>query len=217
MEMMSVYAAQMEELQENATGTINVREVVACSDNALAAAVLAGDEDAFRELYERHRQAVARLAYRFFSRREQVEDVIQDTFTKAYLALANFRGAHERSFISWLQQIAVRVCYDELRRPMHQAEQAAADLTEDETEFLERRLAAIAEGRTTEDELMSRDLAGKLLSRLSAEDRLVLTLLHGEEQSSAEIAKLTGWSEGKVRVRALRARRSIQRVIQKFL
>jgi RNA polymerase sigma-70 factor (ECF subfamily) len=62
-----------------------------------------------------------------------------------------------------------------------------------------------------------RDLAGKLLARLAPEDRMVLTLLHGEEFSSAEIAAHLGWSEVNVRVRALRARRSLQKILKKYL
>ncbi len=212
---MSVYAVQMEQIYDNAE-TIAARQASALNDNELAALAAAGDEDAFRQLYERHRQAVARLAYRFFSRREQVEDIMQEAFSKAYFALHSFRGNHERSFISWLSQITTRVCYDALRRPQHNAEQTFSDLTDDEDDFLQRRIAALSDGRTVEDDLLSKDLAGKLLAKLAPDDRLVLTLLHGEENSSADIAGLTGWSEGKVRVRALRARRSLQKILHKF-
>ena len=211
-----MYSVAVEQIHDNAE-IFAAREASVCLDNELATAAAAGDEDAFRQLYERHCQAVTRLAFRFFPRREQAEEMVQEAFTKAYFALPGFRGVHERSFISWLLQISTRVCYDALRRPQHRAEQIVSELSEDENDFLQRRLAQLSDGRTTEDELMTRDLAGKLLARLSPDDRLVLTLLHGEEQSSADIAMLTGWSEGKVRVRALRARRSLQRVMQKFL
>jgi RNA polymerase sigma-70 factor, ECF subfamily len=64
---------------------------------------------------------------------------------------------------------------------------------------------------------VARDLAGKLLSRLSAEDRLVLTLLDVEGLSVSEIAELTGWTTSKVKVRAHRARASLRRVLERFL
>ena len=213
---MSVHAALMPQITDN-TDAAAVLPLGVRSDNELVAAVTSGDEDAFRELFERHRQAVARRAYRFFARREQVEEIVQDTFTKVYFALSSYRGTHERSFIAWLSQIAVRVCYDELRRPHHQAEQMLGDLTDDETDFLQHYAGATGNERTHEDALANRDLAAKLLARLTPDDRLVLTLLHGEEHSSAEIAALTGWSEGKVRVRALRARNSLRGVLKRFL
>ncbi|HEX8708967.1 MAG TPA: sigma factor-like helix-turn-helix DNA-binding protein, partial [Pyrinomonadaceae bacterium] len=64
---------------------------------------------------------------------------------------------------------------------------------------------------------VTRDLAGKLLSRLSPEDRLVLVMLDVEGMSVAEIAKSTGWSGSKVKVRAHRARAGLRRVLERFL
>ena len=68
-----------------------------------------------------------------------------------------------------------------------------------------------------ETQLVSRDLATKLLARLSAEDRLVLTLLDVEGFSVAEIAEMTNWSISKVKVRAHRARANLRRVLQRYL
>lgn len=198
-------------------GPANVPFAPARTDNDLVALAAAGDADAYEELYARHKQTVTRVAYRFFARREEVEEIVQDTFTKAYFALASYRGAHERSFGSWLSQIAARVCYDELRRPGRQAEQPAGDLSDTETDYLEQFAVATESGQKTEEDLSLRDLAGKLLARLAPEDRVVLTLLHGEEFSSAEIAAHLGWSEVNVRVRALRARRSLQKILKKYL
>ena len=68
-----------------------------------------------------------------------------------------------------------------------------------------------------ETRLVSRDLASKLLARLSAEDRLVLTLLDVEGFSVAEIAEITNWSISKVKVRAHRARAHLRRVLQRYV
>ena len=68
-----------------------------------------------------------------------------------------------------------------------------------------------------ETELVSRDLAIKLLARLSPEDRLVLTLLDVEGFSVAEIAEVTNWSISKVKVRTHRARANLRRVLQRYL
>lgn len=187
------------------------------TDEALVAAVSAGDEAAFAQLFERHRRRVARIAGRFFARPEQIEEIIQETFTKAYFALAQFSGAHAASFAAWLAQIAVNACYDELRRTQRRPEQQLDELTEAETRDLSARLRA---GDTTHDveaALVSRDLATKLLARLTPEDRLVLTLLDGEGLSVAEIAQLTGWSTPKVKVRAHRARAHLRRVLRRYL
>ncbi len=68
-----------------------------------------------------------------------------------------------------------------------------------------------------EANLISQDLANKLLARLSPEDRMALTLLEVEELSVKEIAEITDWSVAKVKVRAHRARLALRRVLKDLL
>lgn len=185
------------------------------TDDALVSAAAAGDEGAFEQLFERHRRQVARIGGRFFAQREQIEEIIQDSFTKAYFALNSYHGTHEASFRAWLAQIAVNCCYDQLRRVRRRPEQAFGDIEENEAQQLAAQLRAAP--KDVETRLISRDLAAKLLARLSAEDRLVLTLLDVEGFSVAEIAGMTNWSISKVKVRAHRARAHLRRVLQRYV
>jgi RNA polymerase sigma-70 factor (ECF subfamily) len=188
------------------------------TDDALVKLVRAGDETAFEKLFERHRQRVARVAARFFPRRDAVEEIVQETFVKAYFALDSYAGAHAASFPAWLTQIAINAAYDELRRARRRPQHAEQSLTEDESRQLGERLAHVVSAEADiESALISRDLASKLIARLSAEDQLVLTMLDAEGLSVAEIAALTGWSNSKVKVRAHRARASLRRVLRKYL
>ena len=183
-------------------------------DAALAGAARAGDERAFEELFLRHRRRVALIASRFFRQREQIEEVVQETFTKAFFALGEFSNRQGGSFAAWLARIAFNTCYDELRRQKRRPEGALSEVTEEESARLRERLRD--EGGA-ESAAVSRDLAAKLLARLSAEDRLVLVMLDAEGLSVAEIAGLLGWSQSKVKVRAHRARASLRRVLERFL
>lgn len=185
------------------------------TDDALVAAAAVGNEEAFEQLFERHRRQVARIAGRFFAQRDQVEEIIQDTFTKVYLALHTYHGTHEASFKAWLAQITVNACYDHLRRARRRPEHTMGDLTENESQDFSIKLRAARSD--IEGALVSRDLALKLLARLSAEDRLVLTLLDVEGFSVAEISEMTSWSISKVKVRAHRARAHLRRIMRKFL
>jgi RNA polymerase sigma-70 factor (ECF subfamily) len=187
------------------------------TDDELVAAARAGDEAAFTQLFERHRHLVSRLGYRFFPRREQVEEIIQESFVKAYFALDGYQGGYEKSFVSWLARITVHTCYDELRRAKKRSESRLGDLTEEEAEFLTDRLRDLSAGSNVEGSAISRDLANKLLSRLKPEDRLVLTLLKQEELSIAEIAEVTGWTSAKVKMRSHRAQQGLRRVLRKFI
>jgi RNA polymerase sigma-70 factor (ECF subfamily) len=185
------------------------------ADAELAARARAGEEAAFEELFHRHKRRVALIAARFFRRREQVEEVVQESFAKAFFALGEFGGGRDASFAAWLARIAFNASYDELRRQKRRPEGALEELTEEEAAALSGRLRGA--GPDAEGRAVSRDLAAKLLARLSPEDRLVLVLLDVEGLSVAEIADLMGWTGSKVKVRAHRARAHLRRVLERFL
>lgn len=186
------------------------------TDDELVVAARGGDELAFAQLFKRHSGLVSRLGYRFFTRREQVEEIIQDSFVKAYLALNSYQGGNENPlFRGWpgLQFTSVMTNCGKSKN----AEKAAGRLSQEEEEFLMERLRDISAGSNVEGATISRDLSAKLLSRLKPEDRVVLTLLKQEELSIAEIAELTGWTSAKVKMRSHRAQQGLRRVLRKFV
>jgi RNA polymerase sigma-70 factor (ECF subfamily) len=187
------------------------------SDLALVNQARAGDETAFEELFNRHRRRVSLIASRFFRQREQIEEIVQESFTKAYFALSDFSNTQDNSFAAWLARISFNTCYDELRRLKRRPEGTLNEVSEEEVASLKEHVLATNTGRDIESSLVSRDLATKLLSRLSPEDRLVLVMLDAEGMSISEIAKYTSWSVSKVKVRAHRARASLRRVLKRFL
>ena len=94
-----------------------------------------------------------------------------------------------------------------------------ADLTENENEWLDNHLAGVSAARhdATERGLVAADIAEKVLSGLSPDDRLVLTMVDGDEMPVKEVAEMTGWSESKVKVQAFRARRRMREAVEKLL
>ena len=195
----------------------DVEKCAEMTDDELVAAARAGDESAFARLFDRHRRLVSRLGYRFFPRRDQVEEIIQESFIKAYFALNDYQGGNEKSFVSWLARIAVRTCYDELRRVQRRGESSIGDLTEEEAAYLHERLRDLSASGNVEGSAISRDLANKLLARLRPDDRLILALLKLEELSVAEISSLTGWTAAKVKMRSHRAQHGLRQLLRKFL
>lgn len=187
------------------------------SDLALVEAVRAGDESAFEELFNRHKLRVSLIASRFFRQRESIEEIIQEVFTKAYFALGDFSNQQESSFASWIARISFNTCYDELRRTKRRSESAFEELSEGDTISIGRSVHALDAGADIESTAISRDLVGKLMSRISAEDRLVLVMLYVEGMSVSEISAMTKWSQSKVKVRMHRARASLRRILKKYL
>jgi RNA polymerase sigma-70 factor (ECF subfamily) len=184
------------------------------ADAELAARARAGDDPAFEELFLRHRRRVALIASRFFRRREQIEEIVQESFANAFFALGEFAGGRDASFAAWLARISFNVCYDELRRQKRRPEGALEEVDEEEAARLRERLRQDSDA---EGGAVSRDLAAELLARLAPEDRLVLVMLDAEGLSVAEIAGLLGWTASKVKVRAHRARAHLRRVLERFL
>jgi len=171
------------------------------TDEELVRSALAGGEDSFTELVQRHKSTVFRMASRFVRDPHQLDDIAQEIFIRAWRNLGKFRG--DAPFGHWLARIATRACCDFLRknrRNFHftQIEQCHADISE-------APKSAAAEAREFLDHAMR---------KLSPQERLVITLAELEEKSVREIADLTGWSESNVKVRAFRARQALKKILE---
>jgi RNA polymerase sigma-70 factor, ECF subfamily len=190
------------------------RSLEEASDGELVQLVLEGDEPAFEALFERYKSRVALIAGRFFQ--DHVEDIVQEVFTRAYFNLSDFSDRGETSLAAWLSRIAFNTSYDELRRRSRRKELPVEDLSETEIKII-REFVATDQDASIESATISRDLANKLLDRLSPEDRLVLVLLDVEGLSVSEISHLMRWSVAKVKIRTFRARADLRRILTKFL
>lgn len=182
------------------------------TDDELVRLALAGDETAFAAIFERYRKLVVHLVGRFFRRREEIEDVTQQAFTKIYCALKDYRGGREKSFAAWASRLTINACYDELRRQGRRAENLFSQFTDEEREYFEK--LATEKSADAEKSLVARDLAEKILAHLDAKERLALTLLHGEDFSVAEVARLVGWSESNVKTRLFRCRNNLRNIFR---
>jgi RNA polymerase sigma-70 factor (ECF subfamily) len=182
------------------------------TDRQLVDVVLAGDETAFEQLFDRHKYMVVKLAGRYFREHADVEEILQITFAKTFVELEKFRGLNEFSFPGWLRRIAVNACIDVLRSRKRKPEDLCCELSDAET-------AAISAtgNRSSEVILADRDLIQKLLAHLDPNDRAILQMLYTEEMSVAEIGKVFGWSVSKVKIRAWRSRRSLRKVLAKYV
>jgi len=174
------------------------------SDESLISATLAGDDGAFALLVTRYKRRIFGLAARFARDSDEIEDICQEVFIKAFENLASFR--HDAPFEHWLTRIAVRASHDALRRRRREKGQSGFD----DYVFEVRDYAAEAR----QEARQAREVLQWALSRVKAEERIVITLLELEGYSVREISALTGWSETNVKVRAHRARQVLKRVLE---
>lgn len=182
------------------------------SDDALVARVLDGETEVFEELITRYQGRVFSAARRYARRDSEIDDIAQEVFVKAFSKLDTFR--RDAPFEHWLMRLAVRTCYDFLRKRQRSREGSFTDLSSSEGEWLSDFVRA---PESTEVEAEgARALVERLLDMLSPAARLVIQLQEIEGKSVKEIAEITGWSVSLVKVRAFRARNEMRRCVAKI-
>jgi RNA polymerase sigma-70 factor (ECF subfamily) len=178
----------------------------------LIAAVLKGDAASFEPLVAKYSPRVFGTARRYARRESEVEDIAQEVWLKAFEKLGSFRG--EAPFEHWLMRLAVRICYDFLRGHQRNREMAFSELSDSESDWLDRQVTQPEPAGENAD--AARQLIARVLEQLSPAARLVITLLEIEERPVKEIAKLTGWSVPLVKVRAFRARAEMRKILSRI-
>jgi RNA polymerase sigma-70 factor (ECF subfamily) len=173
------------------------------SDERLISATLAGDDQAFAQLVTRHKRRIFGLAARFARDRDELDDICQEVFIKAYENLRSFR--QDAPFEHWIMRIATRTCHDALRS--RRREKSHGTLEDYSSELRDYAEEARREARE------ARELLRCAMDRLKPEEQLIITLLELEELTVREAAGLTGWSESNVKVRAHRARKALKQIL----
>jgi len=174
----------------------NDAAVSASEDQACINRVLGSDPDAFREIIERYRLRVIRLAFRFTSNPADQDDLAQEIFVDAFRKLKSYRA--EAPFEHWLMRVATNRCRSWLRSRKRKPLGESLELSE---------ATLPSTNPTTASE--ARELLEAAFAGMHSDDRLVLTLLDLEGFSVREVCTFTKWSESKVKTRAMRARRTL--------
>ena len=176
------------------------------SDAAVIERVRAGDTETFQVLVERHSHAVFRLAYRMTGNEEDAEDVVQETFLRAFRRLNQFAG--QASFAVWLHRIAANCSLDLLRQRRRQATAGVLrsphppetlDLLPGPTPTPDRAMA----NAETQQQVQT------ALDALSPQERAAFVLRHFENRSIADISAALG-------LRVSAAKHSVFRAVQKM-
>ena len=181
------------------------------ADAPLVERVKRGDVRAFEMLVVKYQRRIERLIGRMVRDVDLVEDIAQETFIRAYRAMAQFRG--ESAFYTWLYRIAVNTAKKalmELKRDPTVSESALASRDDDdETSRAENELS---DGETPDAILASKEIAAAVnaaIEALSDDLRQAITLREIEGLSYEEIAGIMNCPIGTVRSRIFRARESI--------
>ena len=165
------------------------------------------DKEAFEELIRRHQQRVFAVAGGILRRREDVEDISQQVFVKAYFSLKRFD--QRAAFTTWLYKITVNECWDLLRKKKVRPLVYESDLSEEQARQVASSELGTNPGPDISERIEAREQVEQLLEGLDERDRLMLMLKEVEGFSIEEIAEVLELNANTVKVRLFRARRRI--------
>ena len=180
------------------------------NDAAVVAQVLAGEGDAYRVLVERHSRSVFRLAFLMTGNEQDAEDVVQETFLRAYKQLARYES--RASFGTWLYRIAANYSLDLIR-----ARKTRAAVKVEDEDGVDRRLDVATTDAGPDRLLFSRDIAQRIeaaLETLSQQERTAFILRHYEGQSIEEIGGTLGLGTNATKHSIFRAVQKLRRILE---
>jgi RNA polymerase sigma-70 factor (ECF subfamily) len=176
-------------------------------DRELVRRAQAGDREAFEELVRRNQQRVFAVAGGILRRREDVEDIAQQVFVKAYFSLKRFD--QRAAFSTWLYKITVNECWDLLRKKKVRPLLYESDLSEEQAQQFGAAERLDSGAQDISDKLEAQQQVENLLQGLDERDRMMLILKEVEGFAIEEIAEILDLNANTVKVRLFRARRRI--------
>jgi len=192
------------------------RQRIACPDEeaALVLAAKRGDGRAFEILIERYQRRILAVARRFTRIREDAEDVVQQSFQKAFVHLHKFEG--KSSFSTWLTRIAINEALMSLRRGRGLREVSIDDLSGNEETALKLE---IPDSRAGPESAFFQDERSRILfaamNKLTPGQRTAIELRELAELSTEEAARVMGLSVEAVKARVFHGRRKLRQVLKR--
>ena len=192
------------------------RQNVAGQDEeaALVFAAKGGDGQAFEILIKRYQRRILAIARRFTRIREDAEDIVQQSFQKAFVHLHKFEG---KSFFStWLTRIAINEALMLLRKGRGLREVSIDDLSGDEETTLRLEMRDSRAGPETAFLQGERnEILYEAMDKLTPRTRTAIELRELRELSTAEAARAMGVSVGGVKARVFHGRRKLRRLLKR--
>jgi RNA polymerase sigma-70 factor (ECF subfamily) len=181
------------------------RQPVSAAEGDLVDRAKAGDMDAFAELVRRYEHRIYRMARQITQNDEDAEDVLQESFLKAFEHLDSFQG--QSKFYTWVTRIAVNESLMKLRKRKSDRTVSLDENIETDEEPIVREIAVwddTPESKYSQEEL--RQILDRAIESLKPIFRTVFILRDVEELSTEETAEVLGLSVAAVKSRLLRAR-----------
>ncbi len=175
------------------------------NDSQVIELIRKGQTEAYGDLVRQYHKRVMGYCFSMLSNRTDADEAAQDIFVKAYQNLDKFKG--DSSFSTWLYRITANHCLDILRKRNRRKNVSLDNLVEQEGSQVQKLFATSS---SADRHLENAQLAHKILSTLSEDQRQILTMREAEGLEYQEIAETLGCSLDAVKGRLARARKQLQ-------
>lgn len=165
-----------------------------------------GDRDAFRTLVDRHARAIFRLAFRMTGNEPDAEDIVQETFLKAWKQMAKFDG--RAGFGTWVHRICANCALDHIRARKRSKDRMTPD------DVLAQAAAGTPSPERMAQSSQINAMLGAALDDLSAMERAAFVLRHYEGLGIEEISAALGVQTGAAKHSVFRAVQKLRRALQ---
>jgi len=180
------------------------------SDEELAMDAQTGNLDAYDEIVRRYQERIWSFLYKFCPHQSELEDLVQDTFIKAYNNLHRWQPTG--TFKSWLMRLAVNTGHDFYRKRRNEPLTIAQKTHKDaESDPLEEHLEE--EAHATQEHPAA-ELVERIMLELKPDDRVVVTLQYYEKMTLQEISEKMDWSLANTKVKSHRARKKLEKALK---
>ena len=198
--------------RESKTASDTKRSDSRAEDNALIRNALAGDDHAFGRLRQKYHDAIFNLIYRMIREKEEVEDLTQEAFIKAFTSLRSFN--EDFAFSTWLYKIATNNCIDYIRRKKLHKFSIDKPIESKDSEFTFELPDPTFEPDREMIDRQRKKLLEDAINALPQKYRTVIRLRHSEEREYQEIAEILKLPLGTVKAHIFRARELLYKYLK---
>ncbi len=177
-------------------------------DTYIIEKVLSGDRQLFAHLVNRYSAMAYTLAFRILEHKYEAEEVVQDSFVKAFENLASFR--QKSNFSTWLYRIVYNTAISRIRSRKSEVVSIDNKAMQIEDDSIYESLSY---GYTGEE---ASQLVRKALTTLPEDERTIVTLYYLNESNINEIQKITGLSKSNIKIKLFRARKKLLLFLKKY-
>ena len=163
-----------------------------------------GHEEAFGQLYEIHREQIYRLAFRYTKSQPDAEDIMQETFIKAFKKIKLFQFKNGSTFSSWLCRICINHSISFIRKQKRKSLLSFSELT---NEPVSRK--QLPEGETQTNQILK--FVKNAIKKLSPQQQIIFDLRHTQHKKIKEIAEFLDCSESNIKTQLFRSKAKLKR------